>query len=45
MNQLLKSLLAPSDEDEMDSDDEDEDGISPATFEARSENGVSVDTW
>ncbi|KAJ7315275.1 hypothetical protein OS493_038773 [Desmophyllum pertusum] len=41
--------LAHLEEDEMDdnnSDDkEDEDGISPATLEARFENRVSVDTW
>ena len=29
----------------MGEDDEDEDGISPATLEARFENRVSVDAW
>ena len=41
----VAQVAAHTDEDEIYSDDEDEDGISPATLEARFENRVSVDAW
>ena len=41
----VAQVAARTGEDEIYSDDEDEDGISPATLEARFENRVSVDAW
>ncbi|XP_015774651.1 PREDICTED: uncharacterized protein LOC107352846 [Acropora digitifera] len=41
----VAQVVACTGEDEIYSDDEDEDGISPATLEARFENRVSVDAW
>ena len=41
----VAQVAACTGEDEIYSDDEDEDGISPATLEARFENRVSVDAW